>query len=68
MASAGSRIKNGVKQAFSLEGLIAAIVGGGVWLIVVGVISQLTAFTMAASVAVGAGAACSQLPSFLGAL
>jgi hypothetical protein len=39
----------------SLEGLVVALVGGGVWAITMAIVSQVTNFTVAAMAVFGAG-------------
>ncbi len=49
------RIAEATRQALSLEGLVIALIGGGVWLAASAILAQVTKFGTAASVVVGAG-------------
>lgn len=48
-------VRDAVRQSLSLEGLVAALVGGGVWAIAAGVLSQATSVRIGPAIAVGAG-------------
>jgi hypothetical protein len=50
-----SRFANALKEALPLEGLVVALVGGGVWAITMAIVSQVTNFTVAAMAVFGAG-------------
>jgi hypothetical protein len=49
------RIAEATRQALSLEGLVIALIGSGVWLTASAILTQVTKFGTAASVVVGAG-------------
>lgn len=50
-----TRFTNAVKRSLSLEGLVAAIIGGAVWAIAAGVLSQFTEFSLVPTLLIGVG-------------
>jgi hypothetical protein len=55
VAGTWRRIASAARESLSLEGLVAALVGGGVWAIAAGVLSQVTSVRIGPAIAVGAG-------------
>jgi hypothetical protein len=55
----------GFKQAFSLEGLVVALVGGAAWTIASGFLAGLTDFRLGPSISVGAGVGMGSAAVFL---
>jgi hypothetical protein len=51
----GRRVVDAARQSLSLEGLVAALVGGGVWAIAAGVLTQATSVRIGPATAVSAG-------------
>jgi hypothetical protein len=49
------RISDAARRALSLEGLVGALIGGGVWLAATAILTQVTKFETWASIVVGAG-------------
>lgn len=49
------RLVGAARQSLSIEGLVAALVGGGVWAIAAGVLTQATSVRIGPAIAVGAG-------------
>ena len=59
------RIAEATRQALSLEGLVIALIGGGVWLAASAILAQVTTFETAASVLVGAGVGLVAVAGFI---
>lgn len=60
-----NRILDAAKQALSLEGLVGALIGGGVWIIAAAVFTQIPEFGLAAAIAAGAGVGLLAVAAFI---
>lgn len=60
-----NRVVDAAKHALSLEGLVVALIGGGVWAIAAAGFTQIPKFGVAASVAAGAGVGLLAVAAFI---
>lgn len=63
--SSRNRLLDAAKRALSLEGLVGTLIGGGVWFVAAAAFTQITEFTLAASVAAGAGVGLIAVAGFI---